>query len=265
MLQRTTSHRRQDPNAYAERISNFRYNARLWPSRTGRWVPSGPTRRKECVLSSDDNASSNKSERTRQRILDAAARTFLDKGYSATTLNDIASAARLRAGSIYYHFESKELILEEVLDIGIRRIADAVKRDVEALPPNTLPSDKIRVGIETHLRTLLQQGPYSSANIRVFGQVPRTVQQRNLKLRGIYADFWRDLLSEARDAGEIDKNFDLSLIRMFLFGALNWTVEWYKPGKRTLSEFADEVWTILFRGVAFSEYMVDASDDAPDP
>lgn len=204
----------------------------------------------------------NKSERTRQRILDAAARTFRDKGYSATTLNDIASAARLRAGSIYYHFDSKEQILEEVLDIGIRRIADTVIRDVRALPADASPSLKIRAGIETHLRTLLQHGPYSSANIRIFGQAPRSAQQRNLTLRNLYADFWRDLLAEARDAGEIDPNFDLSLIRMFLFGALNWTVEWYKPGKRTLSEFADEVWTILFDGVRRPSFAL--AEDEPD-
>ena len=200
-------------------------------------------------MSIPQNGTNNKSERTRQRILAAAARTFRDKGYAATTLNDIANAARLRAGSIYYHFESKEQILEEVFDIGIKRISDAVVRDVEALSPDAPPSEKIRVGMETHLRTLLQHGPYASANIRVFGQSPRSVQLKTMRMREVYEDFWRDLFAEAREAGEIDRNFDLSLIRMFLFGALNWTVEWYKPGKRTLSEFADEVWTLFFHGV----------------
>ena len=200
-------------------------------------------------MSTPPNSTHNKSERTRQRILDAAARTFRDKGYAATTLNDIANAARLRAGSIYYHFESKEQILEEVFDIGIKRISDAVIRDVGALPDDAPPSEKIRVGMETHLRTLLQHGPYASANIRVFGQSPRSVQLKTMRLREVYEDFWRDLFTEAREAGEIERNFDLSLIRMFLFGALNWTVEWYKPGKRTLSEFAEEVWTVLFHGV----------------
>ena len=200
-------------------------------------------------MSTAPNSTHNKSERTRQRILDAAARTFRDKGYAATTLNDIANAARLRAGSIYYHFESKEQILEEVFDIGIKRISDAVLRDVGALPDDAPPSEKIRVGMETHLRTLLQHGPYASANIRVFGQSPRSVQLKTMRLREVYEDFWRDLFTEAREAGEIERNFDLSLIRMFLFGALNWTVEWYKPGKRTLSEFAEEVWTVLFHGV----------------
>ena len=108
-------------------------------------------------MSTAPNSTNNKSERTRQRILDAAARTFRDKGYAATTLNDIANAARLRAGSIYYHFESKEQILEEVFDIGIKRISDAVIRDVGALPDDAPPSEKIRVGMETHLRTLPRQ------------------------------------------------------------------------------------------------------------
>ena len=84
-----------------------------------------------------------KSERTRQRILDAAARTFRNQGFAGTTLNDIANAAQLRAGSIYYHFDSKERLLEEVLDIGIARVATAVKEEVDGLPPETSPTERI--------------------------------------------------------------------------------------------------------------------------
>lgn len=201
------------------------------------------------IVGTNGNGTGNKSEKTRQRILEAAARTFRDKGYSGTTLNDIAAAAGMRAGSIYYHFESKEQILEEVLEIGIRRISEAVVAEVGALPDTARPSEKIRVGIETHLRALLQHGAYASANIRIFGQVPKPVQRRNLRFRREYADFWRELLREARDAGEIDPSFDLSLVRMVLFGALNWSVEWYKPGKGAVGDFAGEVWAILFHGV----------------
>ena len=193
-----------------------------------------------------------KSERTRQRILDAAARTFRDKGFAGTTLNDIAVAARLRAGSIYYHFDSKERLLEEVLDIGIARVAAAVSRAIEALPPETPPTERIRTGIEAHLRSLLYHGEYTSASFRIFGQTPRDVQGRVLARRRAYADCWRELLHEAREAGEIDPRRDLGLARMFLFGALNWSVEWYDPEKGSLDDFVREAAETFLHGILAS-------------
>ena len=190
-----------------------------------------------------------KSERTRQRILDAAARTFRDKGFAGTTLNDIAVAAGLRAGSIYYHFDSKERLLEEVLDIGIARVSAAVERAIEALPPETSPADRIRTGIEAHLRSLLHHGEYTSASFRIFGQAPGDVRARVLSRRRAYADYWRGLLQEGRAAGEIRSDRDLGLARMFLFGALNWSVEWYDPAKRPLDDFAREAAETFLHGI----------------
>ena len=190
-----------------------------------------------------------KSERTRQRILDAAARTFRDKGYAGTTLNDIAVAAELRAGSIYYHFDSKERLLEEVLDIGIARVAAAVERVVEALPPETSPTERIRHGIEAHLHSLLYHGEYTSASFRIFWQTPPDVRTRILSRRRDYADYWRHMLQEARAAGEIHPDRDLGLARMFLFGALNWSVEWYDPRKRPLDDFAREAADTFLHGI----------------
>ncbi|MEX1288680.1 MAG: helix-turn-helix domain-containing protein, partial [Acidimicrobiia bacterium] len=61
-------------------------------------------------------------ENGRTRILDEAARLFLAQGYAETTLRDIADAVGIKAGSIYYHFDSKERLLGEILDQGIDRI-----------------------------------------------------------------------------------------------------------------------------------------------
>ena len=60
----------------------------------------------------------SKSERTREGILSAAARLFRYEGYHATTMRDIAQEAGIEAGSIYYHFQSKDQILSDVLDLG---------------------------------------------------------------------------------------------------------------------------------------------------
>src|SRR5450759_3559345 len=56
----------------------------------------------------------SKSEKSRDSILEAAAKLFRRQGYSATTLRQIAAMAEIKAGSIYYYFDSKEAILNEV-------------------------------------------------------------------------------------------------------------------------------------------------------
>lgn len=61
--------------------------------------------------------SSNASE-TRENLLKLAARTFGTQGYSATTMRKIAEQAGIEAASIYYHFSSKEQLVDEVMEQG---------------------------------------------------------------------------------------------------------------------------------------------------
>ena len=109
-------------------------------------------------MASLDRTETTKSEVSRQRILDAAAKTFRDKGYVATRLQDIAEAAGLRAGSIYYHFASKEQILEAVFDIGTTRLRQSVSDAVALLPATASHRDRIFAAARTHLSTLLGAG-----------------------------------------------------------------------------------------------------------
>ena len=125
----------------------------------------------------------SKSDRTRQRILDTAAQEFRKRGYAGTKVNDIAFAADMRAASIYYYFESKEQLFEQVLEIGLRLAFDAVRKAVEALPDTANHRERINAAVEAHLSMLLEYGDYSSANIRNFGQTPVDIQERQLELR----------------------------------------------------------------------------------
>lgn len=57
------------------------------------------------------------------------------------------------------------------------------------------------------------------------------------------------MLREARAAGEVPAERDLGLARMFLFGALNWSVEWYDPGKGDLDAFVHEAAETFLHGI----------------
>ncbi len=191
-----------------------------------------------------------KSEATRLRILDAAARVFARRGYADTRLSDIAEEAGTFAGSIYYHFESREELVEAVLTLGVTGVFEAVRTRVEALPPGSSHRTRLTAAIETHLAFALTQDPFATANQRLFAQVPADIRQRQIHLHRAYGEYWRKLLEGARRAGEIRRDLDLSVLRLQILGAVNWTVEWYKPGKRSIEQIAAQLATTIFDGIA---------------
>jgi AcrR family transcriptional regulator len=63
----------------------------------------------------DDNTTLSKGERTRQAVMEAAHALFLEQGYAATSMRQIADRAGLALGGIYNHFASKEAIFSELI------------------------------------------------------------------------------------------------------------------------------------------------------
>ena len=77
----------------------------------------------------------------REQILDAARRTFAEKGYQGTTIRDIEKACDLTRGAIYYHFRDKQEIYVSALTVGLRLLREEfewVARDREADPRELL-------------------------------------------------------------------------------------------------------------------------------
>ena len=191
-----------------------------------------------------------KSDLTRGRILDAAAAVFRDKGYPGARLSDIAERADTQAGSLYYHFDSKEQLAEEVLAIGVERVSTAVAAATQALPPDAGFAERLSAAVEAHVSGMLEYDAYSAANVRIINQVPADVRERHLSHHRHYGAFWRDFLSAAQAAGELRADLDLPVARMLILGALNWSVEWYRPGRLTPAEIAAELVAMILAGIA---------------
>lgn len=191
-----------------------------------------------------------KSEATRQRILDAAARVFRESGYSGTRLTDIAALADMKAGSLYYHFDSRETLVEEVMALGLRRTHSTVLARLDALPPGTSHVERLRTAIEAHLLTVLEQEDITSATIKLIWQVPPEIRERQLASQRAYGAVWRKLLQAAQEAGEIRADANLSVIRMAIMGALNWSADWYKPGGASAEQVSHDIAAMVLHGLA---------------
>jgi AcrR family transcriptional regulator len=193
-----------------------------------------------------------KADRTRERILDAAAEVFAARGYSGAGLRDIAAAANMRASSLYYHFASREDLVAEVLRAGQDLISDAVAERIAGLPAGASDLDRVSAMMSAHAESVAARGSYTAAAIRLLGTVPAEIHQRQLSNARGYDDQWRTLLTAAQCSGRVRANVDPSAMRMFILGALNSIPDWYHAERGGLSggDLATEFAAVFLDGVA---------------
>lgn len=185
------------------------------------------------------------------RILDAAAKVFRENGYAGARLVDIATEADMQTGSLYYHFDSREDLVSHLLRNAWHHTDDRVRRSVEGLPTRTAPVNRLATAMTAHMLSVLSESNYTSAMLRILGQVPDDVRATIGPLQRTYLDLWRGLLREAQDAGDIRPGLDLSVVLMVLTGALNWTVEWYEADHHLAPEdLAEQFCGLVFEGMA---------------
>jgi AcrR family transcriptional regulator len=172
-----------------------------------------------------------KSDRTRRRILDAAADVLNRKGYAGARLTEIAKLADLQVPAIYYYFASREEILEEVVSIGARITMEHVLVRLAVMPAEATNMDRICAAAGAHLEVVLREAAYASAAVRSVAQIPSEVRQRQLTGQREYGALWRSMLADAVAAGEVDPLLDPHGARMLLIGALNWAPDWWDPAR----------------------------------
>ena len=101
-----------------------------------------------------------------------------------------------------------------------------------------------------HLIALLEASDFTSANIRIYGQLPETLKKPHRPLRRAYAKYWDQLFLDARRAGEIRADIEIVPLRIFVLGALNWTIEWFSlDSKDAVLKLARRTELLIFDGV----------------
>lgn len=185
-----------------------------------------------------------KAEQARAEILAAAASTMRRVGYADMALRDLASQVNMKAGSLYYHFASKDELVTEVMRIGVQVIEAAV---VEALgrKPDLSPEERIMVAVRIHLDTMLKKSDFVSSHIRCYPFVPSIVRDQLRDVRRSYDQIWLDLV---RDYLGPDASFDdVRYVRHVLIGALNGALEWFNTNRDSATAYADHIQALLRR------------------
>lgn len=206
--------------------------------------------RKPRGVARPDTEPESKSQRTRQRILDAAAHVLSVKGFAGTRLNDVAEYAELQAPAIYYYFPSRENLIEEVMYCGISDMRQYLQETLDALPDGTAPLDRILAAVEAHLRHELELSDYATASIRNSGQIPEHLRTRERKESAAYSKIWQRLFDDAAAEGQMRDDLDPRIVQGLVLGALNWAAEWWDPRRGSLETIVANAQALVRSGIA---------------
>jgi len=193
---------------------------------------------------------SRKLELTRQRIVNAAAKVFSRKGYQLALLSEIAAEAGVHVTALYYHFDSKEQLVEEMLNRLALSVANRVHSAVEALGPEASFRERLLTAARAQMAAIFSGSDYIKAHGRVLYQVPQEVRERHFTTLRLGYNFWRSLVNEAWLRGEIRRDLEPGITTQLLMGSINWSQEWYKPGRLSPEEIAERAVELAFDGMA---------------
>ncbi len=158
-------------------------------------------------------------------VLDAAARLFAAKGYSATSMRDIAQACGMLPGSLYYHFPAKEGLLVAIYEAGVEQLLGPVRA---AAAREGGPWERLEAACAAHLDAILRKSDYAQVLVRVLPSDVPLAAGRLKALRSQYEAQFRELAA----ALPLPAHTDRRLVRLMLLGALNWSRFWFDPRGR---------------------------------
>lgn len=183
-------------------------------------------------------------------IVQIAGALFAERGFLATTIRDIADAANILSGSLYYHFSSKESIADELLKAYWNELLAEYARVIAAGEP---PPETLRALLDVSIR-MLEKHSYAVRMIlndwAYLASVLPYLEENMVKIRKI----WTTLLRNGAKAGDFRKDLDPNLTYRTIMGSITGTGRWYEAGGRTTaSQVAQQMADLYLVGIEASK------------
>jgi AcrR family transcriptional regulator len=178
-------------------------------------------------------------------LLDVAVDVFNERGYDATSMEELAARLGVTKSAIYHHVSSKV----ELLRLALDRALDALFAVTEEPGATTGPAiDRLEHVVRGSVRVLAAELPFVTLLLRVRGNSP--VEQAALQRRREFDRFVTDLVRAAEDEGDVRPDVDPAITSRLLFGTVNSLTEWYRPGGGlSADDLADALVATTFQGL----------------
>ncbi|MBP1781496.1 AcrR family transcriptional regulator [Micromonospora sp. HB375] len=184
-------------------------------------------------------------EDTRQRLFVAAVDLIAEQGFSATTVDDIAARAGVAKGTVYYNFESKTVLFEELLRHGIGLLTAEFRAAVDGLPP----LEALGALVRAQLEYIRRYRAFAQLLLSEMWRTNREWQQTLRLLRGEAIAVIADTVQAGVDSGGLPADLDVRTASSALFGvglvvAVDWLV--FSPD-RSIDEVQESLLGIVRR------------------
>ncbi|ASK33568.1 TetR/AcrR family transcriptional regulator [Alloalcanivorax mobilis] len=193
----------------------------------------------------------------REVILDAAARCFMERGFKATSIDDIARQLGATKGMVYHYFDSKAELFFQIHQRGMDALFATVEPECRRLAPALERLTRMSL---CHVHTLIETQHFQRAvaeGVQMHLRINTTAAQRaqltrlqNRRRR--YEDVFLGVLEEGIAEGSMHAERPRIVIKPML-GALNSVINWYHiryedhPGAR--QDIVEDVVHVALRGV----------------
>lgn len=179
-------------------------------------------------------------------LLAAATRLFRQRGYHATSMQDLGEALGMNRGSLYHYINGKDellwAILNRALDVLEVRVLPILEADAPAV-------ERLADAIREHLRVASDHADELSLIQIELRALDRDRQRDIIARRNAYENRWRSAIEAGIADGSL-RQFDVRLAGIGILSACNWFTQWYRPnGRLGVDEIADAFAELFLGGL----------------
>jgi AcrR family transcriptional regulator len=185
---------------------------------------------------------------SRQEILRTAARLFQQRGYDATSMNDVAASLKLSKGGLYHHFQSKDEILFEIMNHAMDITEERVLGPVRGIAN---PEQRLRALIRLHIEVVLSPRDREiTVMLHENHPLPPALRRRINGRKKDYIHFLENLIAEIQGSRRSAPRVSPRAAAFALLGMINWIYQWYKPeGELQVQNLVPQFTDLLFGGL----------------
>ncbi|WP_243123639.1 TetR/AcrR family transcriptional regulator [Thermaerobacter sp. FW80] len=182
----------------------------------------------------------------REEILTVAGELFRQKGYHATSMQDIADRLQLQRGSLYAHIDSKEELLFEIVDRAADRFLEGIER---AWREGRTARERLRRALAAHMSVIADHRDTASVFFHEWRFLRDDLRRRIQVKRDRYEARWRELIADGVRRGEF-RAVDPRFAALLALSAVNWAYQWYSPeGPLSPAEVAEAFADLILQGL----------------
>ena len=199
-------------------------------------------------------------EAKRQAVLQAAAQLFNERGFHATSLDDIAARLCVSKPTLYYYVKNKDEILLQCVRQGLEMTLEGIEAS-RAAGGNVV--DQLRACMQVYADIVMQ--PFGMCLIRVGDEeVPEPSRTELRRMKSEIDLAFRRLVAQGVQEGSLQP-CDPKMTAFVIAGALSWIGRWYQPGgEYTPEQVAQQCIATLCDGVLLRAQAT-ATAPAPKP